>query len=333
LEYFFLFLCTPDIYNDTFISETSQEKSKLHKKQFIILQKLYFLLRFQTICILVNYYEVKSTVSCVTSCLEQKFWQGNHIKALIFMALQEEFNKQGLWLFRYRSVLPLIILIIGAALYVRTELYPEMFFVKSTPYLRYYEIFCLLISLFGLAIRIFTVGYTPKNTSGRNVTDQVADTLNTSGIYSIVRHPLYLGNFFMWVGPALLTGQFWFILSFCFFYWIYYERIMFAEEQYLRGKFGDTYLNWAANVPAFIPNFKNYVKPNKSFSIKKVLNKEKNGLAAVFIIFSALDVLGELFKHGNDFNYLLFGMCVFSVVLYLVLRILKKHTSLIREED
>ena len=34
-----------------------------------------------------------------------------------------------------------------------------------------------------------------KNTSGRNTHDQVADSLNTSGIYSIVRHPLYVGNF------------------------------------------------------------------------------------------------------------------------------------------
>lgn len=42
------------------------------------------------------------------------------------MALQEELEKQGNWLFKYRSFLPLVILLIGTILYLRTELYPEV---------------------------------------------------------------------------------------------------------------------------------------------------------------------------------------------------------------
>jgi len=115
------------------------------------------------------------------------------------MALQEEFEKQGIWLFKYRSFLPLIVLSIGTVLYLRTEIYPETFILKETPYEIYYEMFALSISLIGLFIRIYTVGYTPKNTSGRNTKQgQVAETLNTTGIYSIVRHPLYVGNLLMW---------------------------------------------------------------------------------------------------------------------------------------
>jgi len=33
------------------------------------------------------------------------------------MAIQEELEKQGLWLFRYRGVLPVIILVIGFLLF------------------------------------------------------------------------------------------------------------------------------------------------------------------------------------------------------------------------
>jgi len=102
-----------------------------------------------------------------------------------------------------------------------------------------------LISLCGLAIRVYTVGHTPANTSGRNTAGQLAESLNTTGIYSLVRHPLYLGNFFMWLGVALLIANFWFVIAFVFAYWIYYERIMFAEEQFLRTKFGPTYVEWA----------------------------------------------------------------------------------------
>jgi protein-S-isoprenylcysteine O-methyltransferase Ste14 len=248
------------------------------------------------------------------------------------MALQEEMEKQGNWLFRYRSYIPFIVLIAGAWLFVRTELHPEVFGLKGTPYEQIYVYFCLLVTFLGFGIRVFTVGYTPANTSGRNVVKQVADTLNTSGIYSTVRHPLYLGNFFMWLGLILMTGHFWFVAVFIFFYWVYYERIMFAEEQFLRRKFGETYTSWAENVPAFIPRFSQYRKPSLPFSWKKVLKKEKNGFAAIFLLFAFLDVAGELIKGEQNFDRILLGGAIFSAVLYFILKYLKRRTKVLDEE-
>ncbi|MBW8360287.1 MAG: isoprenylcysteine carboxylmethyltransferase family protein [Weeksellaceae bacterium] len=248
------------------------------------------------------------------------------------MALQEEFEEQGNWLFKYRSYLPLIVLFVGTILYIRTEIYPETFFLEETPYEIYYEMFALLISLVGLSVRMYTVGHTPKNTSGRNTNEgQVADSLNTTDIYSIVRHPLYLGNFLMWFGPALLTGHFWFIIAFVLFYWVYYERIMYAEEQFLRRKFGEQYLEWAENVPAFFPAFKKFQKADLDFSWKKVLKKEKNGLFALFLIFCAFDILGEIVETKADYNYFLITMCVLTGLSYLVLKFLKKKTHVLDE--
>ena len=245
------------------------------------------------------------------------------------MPLQEEFERQGNWLFRYRGVLPLIVLLVGAILYVRTETNPETFFLEETPYEIYYELFCLALGLFGLFIRIITVGYTPENTSGRNTKEQVADTINTTGMYSIVRHPLYLGNFFMWLGPAMLTGNFWFMISFCLFYWLYYERIMFAEEQYLRKKFKESYIEWAENVPAFIPSFKNYATPQIVFNWKKILKKEKNGLAALFIIFFVFDIAGELVEKSKDFNYFIIISCIITLLMYGVIKGLRDYTKVL----
>lgn len=248
------------------------------------------------------------------------------------MALQEEFEKQGNWLFKYRSFLPLIVLFIGTALYLRTELYPETFILEETPYEIYYETTALIISLAGLFVRVYTVGYTPKNTSGRNTGQgQLADTLNTTGIYSIVRHPLYLGNFLMWFGPAMLTGHFWFMIAFILFYWLYYERIMFAEEQFLRKKFGTKYLDWSIKTPAFIPSFKNFKKSDLAFSWKKVLKKEKNGLFALFLIFCVFNIAGEFIESATDYNYFLIGMSVLTGISYLVLKFLKKRTNLLTE--
>jgi protein-S-isoprenylcysteine O-methyltransferase Ste14 len=247
------------------------------------------------------------------------------------MALKKEFEKQGIWLFTYRGSIPLIILLIGSVLLVRKEIYPETFFFTESPYEIYYEMFCLVISLFGLGIRVYTVGHTPVNTSGRNTAEQIADTLNTKGMYSIIRHPLYIGNFFMWAGPALLTGNLWFVVSFCLFYWIYYERIMYAEEQFLKRSFGHTFTDWAKKVPAFIPSFKNFEKPELPFSWKKVLKKEKNGLAAIFMIFVAFDITGEIIHGETNYNYFLIVCFVLTGLMYLILKYLKHKTNILNE--
>lgn len=126
------------------------------------------------------------------------------------MALQEEFESQGNFLFRYRGNLPLIIVFVGIFVFVFDKLYSVD--GSCVPY-SVIEYCSLAVSLLGLGIRIYTVGHTPANTSGRNTKQgQLADELNSSGIYSCVRHPLYLGNFFMWLGAALLIANAWFVV-------------------------------------------------------------------------------------------------------------------------
>lgn len=245
------------------------------------------------------------------------------------MALQEELKTQGDYLFRNRSYLPLIILVIGLSVFIHTEYYeiegPETWFSES------FEFICFGISLLGLYIRIVTVGHTPKGTSGRNTkAGQVADELNTTGIYSVVRHPLYLGNFFMWLGVAMLTENAWFSIAFIFFYAFYYERIMYAEENFLCTKFGQGYLVWAENVPAFIPSFIYYVSPKYSFSLRKVLKKEKNGLCAVFLLFWIFDLVGDLIEDQPfefEMGFWFYG-AIISTVVYLILKIMKKRKML-----
>jgi len=245
------------------------------------------------------------------------------------MALKEELEIQGNWLFKYRSYLPIIILLIGLLVFIQANYQT----IPSKICNSYYANICLFVSLTGLAIRIYTIGYVPKNTSGRNTTEgQVADELNTTGIYSVVRHPLYFGNFFMWLGIALLTENIWFIISFILFYWIYYERIMFAEEQFLERKFGEVYKKWADNVPAFIPKIGLFNKPAFSFSLKKVLKKEKNGLFAVFLIFTAFNIIGEWIKHHTHFNYFFLIGCVTTMLMYVLLKILKSRTAYLNND-
>lgn len=247
------------------------------------------------------------------------------------MALQEEFEKEGNWLFRYRSYLPLIILGIGLTAYCVTIRLEGNWFQSVLPQWEYYECFCLIVGLSGAGIRIYTVGHTPSGTSGRNTTVQVADCLNTTGIYSIVRHPLYLGNFLMWAGIALLTCNTGFVLSFIFAYWLYYERIMYAEEQFLRRKFGQPYLDWAKRTPAFIPGLKGFVPPAFPFSWRKVVKKEKNGIFALLLIFSLFNGIGSWLNSQIHTNWTLFWLACFSGIAYLILKYIKKRTRLLDE--
>lgn len=248
------------------------------------------------------------------------------------MPLQEEFEQQGNFLFKYRGTLPLIILFVGIAVYGLKEYQStetnECFIIENL------EIIALAISMLGQAIRIFTVGYTPRHTSGRNTDKQIADEINKTGIYSLVRHPLYLGNFFMWLGIAVLTTNVWFVVSFVFLYWVYYERIMFAEEQFLRGKFGENYLSWAKLTPAFLPlSCKNWKKSDLHFSWKKILKKEKNGFFAVFLVIYIFEAVG---KYINEKDFILDGWLFYctigSGVLYFILKFTRKWTSLLDEE-
>lgn len=67
------------------------------------------------------------------------------------------------------------------------------------------------LSLAGQIIRAIAIGTSNKNTSGRNTQEQVAEALNTKGIYSTVRHPLYLE--IISCGLALCFSHSTFILS------------------------------------------------------------------------------------------------------------------------
>lgn len=248
------------------------------------------------------------------------------------MALQEEMERQGNWLFRNRSFLPILPLVIAFGLYLRMKIYPEIFVLEETQYEIFYEMFAVCVSLTGFFIRIVTIGFAPENTSGRNTkAGQLADTLNTTGIYSAVRHPLYFGNFLMWFGISLWTGHFWFIISFCLFYWIYYERIMFAEECFLRRKFGKDYLTWSENTPAFLPKFKNFKKSTRSFNWRKVLRQEKNGLFALFLIFCSFNIIGEIVAKGMDYNFFLMVMTVLTGLSYFYLKYLKNRTTILND--
>ena len=243
------------------------------------------------------------------------------------MALVHEFERSGNWLFKRRSWLPAAFIVIGIIVLYLTNRQAIIFNATA-------ELIFLGVSLLGEAIRIYTVGYAPKNTSGRNTeAGQIADELNTTGIYSLVRHPLYIGNFFMWLGPVLFVRSSVFIVFFVLIYWLYYERIMFAEEQFLRNKFGEAYDKYSEKIRSVIPRFSGYVREALPFSVKSVLKREYNSFVNIFIIFVLLDLFRNYFLSERLY---LTPMWIYigipAGIIWIIIRLIFKKTSLLNDD-
>jgi protein-S-isoprenylcysteine O-methyltransferase Ste14 len=199
---------------------------------------------------------------------------------------------EGGTLFRWRSMallvfLPLVALAVRQAEPVERQL--GEFWGET------FEIACIGLVVAGLALRAFTVGFVPARTSGRNTRGQVASVLNTSGVYSLTRNPLYLANCLTYVGIMLYTQDLMLALAFALFLMIYYERIILAEEAFLVGLFGDEYRTWAADVPAFLPRLTGWRRPALPFSLRSVLRREYPGWLAAALALAAIDLAADYF--------------------------------------
>ncbi len=243
------------------------------------------------------------------------------------MSLIRAFERSGNYLFRYRGQIPVIFFLLAI---------PVVWF-SAPPFTGLtfnlvYTLPAILLSLAGAIIRAYTIGTTPAGTSGRNTDKQVAEQLNVTGIYSVVRHPLYLGNYLMWAGLLVFAGNLWFLVLVSLAFWLYYERIMFAEEAFLRGKYGQSYDDWAMQTPAFVPRFSGFITPSVPFSIISVLRREYSGWLAQALGFLMIDYLRH-FKLANTIDFYRPSLALFLVflLLTLVLRTFKHHTSLLRE--
>ena len=243
------------------------------------------------------------------------------------MALREELEKQGSWLFRWRSFVPLFILPV-LVIALEKSGYLERHFGDDAE--NFFGLFCVAISLLGLAVRCITVGFTPRGTSGRNTKKQIAKTLNTKGMYSIVRNPLYLGNFLIFLGITLFIQVWWFsiisLLAFC----LYYERIMFTEEEFLRNKFGSSYLEWAERTPLFLPKPGNWKQPDLPFSFRNVLKREYSALFVITSSFPLIDTVSDLVAVNRlelDWGWII--LFTAGLAIYLTLRALKKKTKIL----
>lgn len=93
--------------------------------------------------------------------------------------------------------------------------------------------------------------------------------LITHGIYSIFRHPSYVGFFYWSVSTQLLLGNFLHAAAFAAVSWSFFQRRIVYEEESLCQFFPDAYPAYVARTYIGIPFLKTQIDTTRTVAVKK----------------------------------------------------------------
>ncbi len=155
-----------------------------------------------------------------------------------------------------------------------------LYFARPTWYTTSIGILFIAIGEF---LRIWAVGYAGGST--RATTLGAARDLVTTGPYSYVRNPLYLGNFLLSFGICIVSNVLWLIPILIVGYLIQYLPIITVEESYLLESCGSVYQTYQEQVPRFLPYFRPYAHPSHhDFSLARAFKSERRTLTAIVCV-------------------------------------------------
>jgi protein-S-isoprenylcysteine O-methyltransferase Ste14 len=148
----------------------------------------------------------------------------------------------------------------------------------------------------GESIRIWAVRYAGGRT---RTTKAGAPKICSSGPFAYLRNPLYVGNMINFTGVVLIAGgsNIWLVLFITLtFFIIQYSLIVSLEQEALNKKFGEEYLIYCKNVPAFIPRstpWKGGIM-QEALNFKKVLKHEKSTFLNILLILILIFIRSQI---------------------------------------
>jgi len=80
------------------------------------------------------------------------------------------------------------------------------------------------------------------------VTVKPANSLQTTGIYSVCRNPMYVSLLLFYTGLSFIIGNWWNLLLLPVLFWIVQEYVIKREEKYLDRTFGQQYFDYKIQV-------------------------------------------------------------------------------------
>lgn len=232
--------------------------------------------------------------------------------------------KLGNFFFRYRNglfiFLYLLLFIPSPALFSR-EFFGDYYY--------YWPIAVgLFITITGQLIRGATIGLTYIIRGGRDKR-VYAEDLVTSGIFNHCRNPLYVGNILMLFGVGVLSNSLIYVVIVMPLFMLIYQAIVLAEENFLKNKFGDSFITYCKKVNRWIPSLRDLSATFKSmkFQWKRWFIKEYN---TQYVWLTGITLI-LLFKYpqltsydDNKRNIMLAVVLPLLGIFYFTIRYLKK---------
>ena len=105
----------------------------------------------------------------------------------------------------------------------------------------------LLLIAIGLVLRVLARGWKAENSRG---------SLVTSGLYSYIRHPLYVASFLIGLGLCLILGDGIVLIAYLILYVVIHGLVIQGEERWMAEHWGEDYRRYAARVPRFLPRLR-----------------------------------------------------------------------------
>ena len=137
------------------------------------------------------------------------------------------------------------------------EIYSLEFFItqtlgQQTAYLIHHIVFALSKIVMGIGIILVIYGW--------KQIFQGKGKLVTTGLYSYIRHPQYLGFLLITLGMNIQWLTFIMLALWPVLVVLYY-KLSKTEEKEAEEKYGDKYLHYKHSVPGFFPRLKSYNPP------------------------------------------------------------------------
>jgi protein-S-isoprenylcysteine O-methyltransferase Ste14 len=224
----------------------------------------------------------------------------------------------GGFVFRWRSYVPVLV-ILALASGVATG--------QSVGHLEIHRwvVGGLLVAAAGLALRLYAVGHAPPGTSGRH-RRQYAERLNTFGIYSIVRHPLYLGNVLVWCGVSLTAAWAAGAAASALLAVAVFALIVRHEDAFLAARFGEAFREWSTVTPAVVPRWRLWRTARRPFRWRRAVASEYSTLHSIGLITMLFEAVRRV-AAGSRPGLVWWCLLVANSALYVALRVWRRGSA------
>ena len=150
-----------------------------------------------------------------------------------------------------------------------------------------------LLVVLGQGVRLWAVRHigTISRTRANRYGPLISD-----GPYALVRNPLYIGNFCLWIGFVVWSRLLWMLPVAVAIFQVEYVAITGFEASLLRDKYPEAYARYAAAVPAWIPRLSNLpdaLASRGSHPWREVFFSERGTLIAVAVMTALLLLKGR----------------------------------------